>query len=57
MDGKADVNSADDFAELDAMFGNEDEAIRSAESIALSQNLDGFASCFPDWDIHPPVNR
>lgn len=57
MDEKADVYSSDDFEELDAMFGNEDEAIRNAESIALSQNLDGFASCFPDWDIHPPVKR
>lgn len=55
MDKKADVYSASDFADLEAIFGQNDEATRNAESIALSQNLDGFASCFPDWDIHPPV--
>lgn len=56
MDEKTDVYSSDDFAALDAMFGENDEEIRNAENITLSQNLDGFASCFPDWEIHPPVN-
>lgn len=55
MGEKTDGYSASDLADLDAMFGQNDEATRNAENIALSQNLDGFASCFPDWDVHPPV--
>jgi len=56
MNEKANTNSSNDFADLDAMFGQDDEDTKKAENIILSQNLDGFASCFPDWDIHPPVN-
>ena len=29
--------------------------IKESEANVLSQNLTGFASCFPDWDLHPPV--
>jgi len=49
-------NSSDAMDELNALFGREDEAQQKAEKIVLSQNLEGFASCFPDWDLHPPVD-
>lgn len=55
MTMKTNTNSSSDFSDLDALFGQDDEATKKAESIVLSQNLEGFASCFPDWDIHPPV--
>lgn len=42
--------------ELEDMFGQDDQIIQM-ESVMLSQNLEGFASCFPDWDLHPPVGR
>lgn len=29
-------------------FEVEDEAVEFAE------DLEGFASCFPNWDLHPP---
>lgn len=54
MDIKTSANPSSDFADLDAMFGQEDEDARKAEQIVLTQNLEGFASCFPDWDLHPP---
>lgn len=47
---------SDDFADLEAMFGQTNEQSKNAEKIILTQNLEGFASCFPDWDLHPPVN-
>ncbi len=43
------------FDELEALFGQEDSDIARMERVVLSQNLEGFASCFPDWDLHPPV--
>lgn len=42
--------------DLAALFGEEDEETKKAEHIVLSQNLEGFAHCFPDWDLHPPVD-
>ena len=33
----------------------DDKKIKESEANVLSQNLTGFASCFPDWDLHPPV--
>lgn len=45
------------FDELEAMFGQEDESLGKMEKVMLTQNLEGFASCFPDWDLHPPVQR
>jgi hypothetical protein len=51
------MNEMDDFADLEAMFGQINEEIGKAEKVVLTQNLDGFASCFPDWDLHPPVVR
>ncbi|MCR5330109.1 MAG: hypothetical protein K6E62_02845 [Lachnospiraceae bacterium] len=47
----------DDLDELENMFGGEDEEIEQNEKIILSQNLEGFAHCFPDWDLHPPVRK
>lgn len=46
--------------DLAAMFDVTDaeiEKMNKMESIVLTQNLEGFASCFPDWDLHPPVSR
>ena len=40
--------------ELEDLFGKEDESIKQREKVVLKQNLEGFASCFPDWDLHPP---
>lgn len=40
-------------AELGRMFGGDD----LEEPVMLTQNLEGFASCFPDWDLHPPKRR
>ena len=49
--------AADDaLAELNDLFSAEDDRIREAEQSTLTQNLAGFASCFPDWDLHPPVD-
>lgn len=44
----------DEFADLEAMFGQDVEV---TEKKALTQSLEGFASCFPDWDLHPPIKR
>lgn len=49
------VSSA--FAELESMFQEDDNNVKKFERIILDQNLEGFASCFPDWDLHPPVSR
>lgn len=46
-----------DFDELESMFGGGSSELEEKEKIVLSQDLEGFASCFPDWDIHPPVIR
>ncbi len=45
----------EDFDELEAMFGQEDSDLAKTEKVMLTQSLEGFASCFPDWDLHPPV--
>lgn len=41
--------------ELEAMFGTDVSDMKRMEEITLTQSLDGFASCFPEWDLHPPV--
>ena len=46
-----------DFADLEAMFGSADADIEKMENVVLSNNLKGFASCFPEWYLHPPVDR
>lgn len=50
-----DMNELDLEADLEKMFGTSDEELQTMENVVLSQNLEGFASCFPDWDLHPPV--
>lgn len=46
-----------DFDELEAMFGQGDSDLAKMETVMLTQNLEGFASCFPEWDLHPPMRR
>ena len=46
-----------DFDELSDLFGEASDELAQAENIVLTQNLEGFASCFPDWDLHPPVSH
>lgn len=48
-------NKLDEIDELEQLFGGSDEGIERMEKIVLSQNLEGFASCFPEWDLHPPI--
>jgi len=52
-----DMEKMDGFDELASMFDTGDEEIERMEKIVLTQNLEGFASCFPEWDLHPPVSR
>lgn len=52
-----DIQSNDDFDELEAMFGQSDSELIRMEKVVLSQNLEGFASCFPEWDLHPPIRK
>lgn len=51
------MNPDTDFDELEAMFGSADADIEKMENVVLFNNLKGFASCFPEWDLHPPVER
>lgn len=51
------ANSNDDFKELEDVFGQPDTELEKMEEIVLTQNLEGFASCFPDWDLHPPIKK
>lgn len=46
-----------EFEELEAMFGQDSSDLAKMEKVMLTQNLEGFASCFPDWDLHPPVGK
>ena len=48
-------NEEMEFDDLEAMFGQNESDIARMENVVLSQNLEGFANCFPDWDLHPPV--
>jgi len=50
-------NITNDFEDLESMFGQSDAEIAQMEKVVLTQNLEGFASCFPDWDLHPPVKK
>lgn len=50
-------DETDDFGELEALFGQNDTDLEKMEKVMLTQNLDGFASCFPEWDLHPPVRK
>lgn len=49
------TTTMDEFDELEEMFGKDSSDLEKMEKVMLTQNLEGFASCFPDWDLHPPV--
>ena len=51
------LDELSEFSELEDLFGTDDSQLQQNEKVMLSQNLEGFASCFPDWDLHPPVIR
>ena len=57
MDMIDELNDLEGFDELEAMFGQADTDMAKMEKVMLTQNLEGFASCFQDWDLHPPVIR
>ncbi len=57
MDEDASFDGLDELDELESMFGGEDIEAARNEKVILSQNLEGFAHCFPDWDLHPPVKK
>ena len=42
------------FDELESLFGQPESELEKMEKVSLTQNLEGFASCFPTWDLHPP---
>lgn len=44
-----------ELSELEALIGENDFDWEKKEKIVLSQELEGFAKSFPDWDLHPPV--
>lgn len=49
-------NEMDDISDLEALLQDEDgDGFVDERKVKLQQNLDGFASCFPDWDLHPPL--
>lgn len=48
-------NLQDEFDDLAMMFGSDESDLAKMEKVMLTQNLEGFASCFPEWDLHPPV--
>jgi hypothetical protein len=56
MSGNQTPDNSEEFDELETMFGKDDSDISKMEKVILTQNLEGFASCFPDWDLHPPVS-
>lgn len=47
-------NVNQEFDDLEALFGTDESDLKKMEKTVLTQNLEGFASCFPDWDLHPP---
>ena len=51
------TNEFSEFEELEAMFGQDTSDLAKMEKVMLTQNLEGFASCFPEWDLHPPVGK
>ncbi len=56
MDNNELTNELNEFEELEAMFGQDTSDLDKMEKVMLTQNLEGFASCFPEWDLHPPVD-
>ena len=51
------ANEFSEFEELEAMFGQDTSDLAKMEKVMLTQNLECFASCFPEWDLHPPVGK
>ena len=49
------LGDTDYLSELDALLGGDTNEIAQSEKVVLKQNLEGFASCFRDWDSRPPV--
>ncbi len=47
--------SALDDLDLGSEFEADSSELFKNEEIVMTQNLEGFASCFPEWDLHPPV--
>ena len=45
------------LGDLDAEYGTNDNDIEKHEENRKSQTLEGFASCFPDWNLNPPKRR
>lgn len=48
-----------DLGELDSLFGDTSQNAQEMNKVILSQskqNLEGFASCFPEWDLFPPTD-
>lgn len=50
----SEVTANDGMSRLAAEFGIDSGTIDN--SVELTQNLEGFANCFPDWNLHPPVS-
>lgn len=50
-------NFDDDFSDLEQMFGQGESDVQKMEKVVLTQNTEGFASCFPEWDLHPPIRK
>ncbi len=52
-------NDQDSFAfdELEDMFGKPENELIKMEKTSLAEDLEGFASCFPSWDLHPPISK
>lgn len=55
MDDQMNVGQENDLDELAGLFGQTEDEYDKIEKTILNKNLDGFASCFPNWDLHPPV--
>ena len=43
------------FDELESLFGGPEDELSKMEETSLTEDLEGFASCFPSWDLHPPI--
>ncbi len=45
------------FDELERLFGAPEDELEKMEKTSLSEDLEGFANCFPSWDLHPPIKK
>ena len=53
--GPEEPRETGDIGELEDLFGRSEDEYDQIERFVLDKNMDGFASCFPEWDLHPPV--